>query len=52
MTASAVFYTWGAEIVCDPWTCGPASVVRVHRHCLSEEGSAGLVMLQGAPKVG
>ncbi len=32
-TASATFYTLGAEIVCHPWNCGAASALQVYQHC-------------------
>ncbi len=50
MTASAAFYAQGAETVCHPWNCVAASVLQEYRHCSCKEGSAGLVMPQGAPK--
>ncbi len=33
MTASAKFYTWGAETACHQWNCSAASALHVHRHC-------------------
>ncbi len=51
MTASAAFYTWGAETLCHPWNCGTTSALKVYRHCSCKEGSAGSAMLQDVPKV-
>ncbi len=33
MTASAKFYTWGAETACHQWNCSAVSALHVHRHC-------------------
>ncbi len=51
MTAFTAFYALGTEIVCHQWNCVAVSALQVYRHCLYNEGSAGLVMLQAVPKM-
>ncbi len=51
MTVSTAFYAKGAEILCHPWNCVVTSALQAYRHCLRNEGSAGLIMLQDAPMV-
>ncbi len=51
MTASAVFYTCGAEIACHLWNYIAVSALQAYRHCSCKEGSAGLFTLQDVSMV-